>query len=188
MSTTKKRQAEDTPTQPKPKKSKKRKAGAPDDELLNTELGLNTLFTKMDNQLLADHLAQKLTRFGSDLSAIEISDMTLSGTLQFSRDEDFAHIRCPANTIQDTTTWQEPRTLDKFPNFLESVTENPELLYKSAKKKGSPHTLIVTGAGLRAADIVRYVGAPAEEEKRLTFDRSMRKFQNKDNAIAKLVC
>ncbi|RGP58764.1 DNA/rna helicase, dead/deah box type [Fusarium sporotrichioides] len=138
MSTTKKRQAEDTPAQPKPKKNKKRKAGAPDDELLDTELGLNTLFTKMDNQLLADHLAQKLTRFGSDLSAVEISDMTVS-----------------ANAIQDTTTWQEPRTLDKFPDFLESVTENPELLYKSAKKKGSPHTLIVAGAGLRAADIVR---------------------------------
>ncbi|KAL6917579.1 hypothetical protein ACHAPO_000610 [Fusarium lateritium] len=153
MSTTKKRQAEDTPAQPKPKKSKKRKAGAPDDELLDTELGLNTLFTKMDNQLLADHLVQKLTRFGGDLSAVEISDMTVS-----------------ANAIQDTTTWQEPRTLEKFPNFLESVTENPELLYKSAKKKGSPHTLIVAGAGLRAADIVR----------------SMRKFQNKDNAIAKL--
>ncbi|KAM0381733.1 hypothetical protein ACHAPY_004894 [Fusarium culmorum] len=169
MSTTKKRQAEDTPTQPKPKKSKKRKAGAPDDELLDTALGVNTLFTKMDNQLLADHLAQKLTRFGSDLSAIEISDMTVS-----------------ANAIKNTTEWQEPRTLDKFPSFLESVTENPELLYKSAKKKGSPHTLIVTGAGLRAADIVRYVDAHALEVKPLTFDRSMRKFQNKDNAIAKL--
>lgn len=79
MSTTKKRQAEDTPVQPKPKKSKKRKANAPDDELLDTELGLNTLFTKMDNQLLADHLAQKLGRFGTELSAVEISDMTVSG-------------------------------------------------------------------------------------------------------------
>ncbi|RGP71101.1 DNA rna dead deah box type [Fusarium longipes] len=153
MSTTKKRQAEDTPAQPKPKKSKKRKANAPDDELLDTELGLNTLFTKMDNQLLADHLAQKLGRFGGDLSAVEISDMTVS-----------------ASAIQDTTTWQEPRTLDKFPDFLESVTEDPELLKKSAKKKGAPHTLIVAGAGLRAADIVR----------------SMRKFQSKENSIAKL--
>ena len=80
MSTSKKRQAEETPTQPKPKKNKKRKANAPDDELLDTELGLNTLFTKMDNQLLADHLAQKLGRFGGDLSAVEISDMTVSGT------------------------------------------------------------------------------------------------------------
>ncbi len=79
MSTAIKREAEDSPIQPKPKKSKKRKANAPDDELLDTELGLNTLFTKMDNQLLADHLAQKLGRFGTDLSAVEISDMTVSG-------------------------------------------------------------------------------------------------------------
>jgi protein CMS1 len=45
--------------------------------------------------------------------------------------------------------------LDKFPDFLESVSENPEGLKKAPKKKGSPHTLIVAGAGLRAADIVR---------------------------------
>ncbi|KAF5026208.1 hypothetical protein F66182_1705 [Fusarium sp. NRRL 66182] len=153
MSTSKKRQAEDAPIDRKPKKSKKRKANAPDDELLDTELGLNTLFTKMDNQLLADHLAQKLARFGSDLSAIEISDMTVS-----------------ANAIQDTTSWQESRVLEKFPEFLESVSEDPEGLKKASKKKGAPHTLIVAGAGLRAADIVR----------------SMRKFQNKDNSVAKL--
>ncbi|KAI8683218.1 CMS1-like protein [Fusarium sp. Ph1] len=153
MSASKKRQAEDNPSQPKPKKNKKRKANAPDDDTLDTELGLNILFTKMDNQLLADHLAQKLSRFGSDLSAVEISDLTVS-----------------ANAIQDTTSWQEARTLDKFPDFLESVSENPEGLKKAPKKKGSPHTLIVAGAGLRAADIVR----------------SMRKFQNKDNTISKL--
>lgn len=70
--------------------------------------------------------------------------------------EDFAH-NLLANAIQDTTSWQEPRTLEKFPDFLESVTENPELLKKSPKKKGAPHTIIVAGAGLRAADIVRYV-------------------------------
>lgn len=79
MSTSKKRQAEDAPAQPKPKKSKKRKANAPDDDLLDTELGLNTLFTKMDNQLLADHLVQKLSRFGTELSPVEISDLTISG-------------------------------------------------------------------------------------------------------------
>ncbi|KAF4968014.1 hypothetical protein FZEAL_10446 [Fusarium zealandicum] len=153
MSTSKKRQAEDAPSQPKPKKSKKRKANAPDDDSLDTELGLNTSFTKMDNQLLADHLAQKLGRFGTELSAVEISDLTVS-----------------ANAIQDNTSWQEKRTLDKFPDFLESISENPEGLKKAPKKKGAPHTLIVAGAGLRAADIVR----------------SMRKFQSKDNAIAKL--
>jgi hypothetical protein len=51
---------------------------------------------------------------------------------------------------------------------LESITEDPELLKKSAKKKGSPHTLIVAGAGLRAADIVRYVAASHCRGKKLT--------------------
>ncbi|KAL6361341.1 hypothetical protein LRP88_04809 [Fusarium phalaenopsidis] len=150
MSASKKRQAEDNPSQPKPKKNKKRKANAPDDDTLDTELGLNILFTKMDNQLLADHLAQKLNPIPL-LSNVPANDVT-------------------ANAIQDTTSWQEARTLDKFPDFLESVSENPEGLKKAPKKKGSPHTLIVAGAGLRAADIVR----------------SMRKFQNKDNTISKL--
>ena len=76
MSNSKKRQAEDVPPA---KKSKKRKAHAQEDESLDVELGLNTLFSRMDNQLLADHLAKKLSRFGSDLSPIEISDLTISG-------------------------------------------------------------------------------------------------------------
>jgi protein CMS1 len=71
--------------------------------------------------------------------------------------------KSPANAIQDTTSWQESRTLDKFPDFLEKVAEDPEGLKKAPKKKGSPHTLIVAGAGLRAADIVRYATATQSE-------------------------
>lgn len=55
--------------------------------------------------------------------------------------------------------------------FIEKFTEKSESLSKPPKKKGAPHTLIVAGAGLRAADIVRAV----------------RKFQTKDSSIAKLV-
>jgi protein CMS1 len=76
--------------------------------------------------------------------------------------ENLTH-KFPANAIQDTTSWQESRTLDKFPDFLEKVSEDPEGLKKAPKKKGSPHTLIVAGAGLRAADIVRYVVATQSE-------------------------
>ncbi|KAH7305041.1 U3-containing 90S pre-ribosomal complex subunit-domain containing protein [Stachybotrys elegans] len=151
MSNTRKRVAEDAA--PSKKKHKKRKANFQENDALDAELGINTLFGRMDSQLLADHLAQKLTRFGSDLSPVEISDLTIS-----------------ANSIQDTTSWQEPRTLDKLPDFLEKFSEDPESLVKAPKKHGSPHTLIVAGAGLRAADIVRAV----------------RKFQGKDNLVTKL--
>ena len=78
MSNTKKRAATDDAT-PAKKAKKKKKANSEEDDLLDTELGLNTLFSRMDNQLLADYLAQKTTRFGSDLSPVEISDLTLSG-------------------------------------------------------------------------------------------------------------
>ncbi|KAI9163460.1 Protein CMS1 [Paramyrothecium foliicola] len=151
MSNPKKRAAEDPA--PEKKSKKKRKAKYREDESLDSELGLNTLFARMDNQLLADHLAQKLSRFGTELSSVELSDLTVS-----------------ANSIQDTTSWQEARTLDKLPGFLENFTKDPESLHKASKKNGAPHTLIVAGAGLRAADVVRAV----------------RKFSGKDNSVAKL--
>ncbi|KAF7532015.1 hypothetical protein G7Z17_g13683 [Cylindrodendrum hubeiense] len=153
MSSSKKRQAEAAPQAEKPKKAKKRKANAPDDDSLDVELGVNLLFTRMDNQLLADHLAQKLTRFGTELSPIEISDLTMS-----------------ANSIQDTTSWQESRTLDRIPDFLERFSRGAEELMKASKRKGAPHTIIVAGAGMRAADITRVV----------------RKFSSKQSTVGKL--
>jgi len=77
MSKSKKRAAEDGGAT-KVKKQKKSKYEV-DDSLLNEELGINESFSVMDNQLLADYTAQKLSRFGSDLSSVELSDLTLSG-------------------------------------------------------------------------------------------------------------
>lgn len=45
--------------------------------------------------------------------------------------------------------------MEKLPGFLEKFTAQPERLSEAPKVKGSPHTIVVTGAGLRAADIVR---------------------------------
>lgn len=73
--------------------------------------------------------------------------------------------------IQDTSSWQEDRTSGNLPSFLEKFARTPEDLPKPPKKKGAPHTLIVAGAGLRAADLTRAV----------------RKFQSKESIIAKLV-
>lgn len=79
MSNPKKRAAEDVPAVKKPKKRKAKQN--PEDECLDTELGLNTLFPKMDGQLLADYLAQKMGRFGTDLSPVELSDLTIPGRM-----------------------------------------------------------------------------------------------------------
>jgi protein CMS1 len=65
------------------KDGKRRKGKAKEDEMLDTELGLNKTFSRMDNQLLGDHLAQKTSRFGSDLSSVELSDLTVPGNQVF---------------------------------------------------------------------------------------------------------
>ncbi|KAH8199757.1 hypothetical protein TruAng_006102 [Truncatella angustata] len=135
------------------KKKKKRNGYEQDDSLLDTELGVNTGIALMDSQLLADHLAQRTTRFGTDLSSVELADLYI-----------------PPGSIQDTTSWQEPRTLAKLPEFLEKQVKDPKDLVKAPKQKGAPHTIIVAGAGLRAADVVR----------------SLRKYQSKENSVAKL--
>lgn len=69
--------------------------------------------------------------------------------------EDVKLTNASANAIKDTTSFEETRTLERLPDFLEKFAEDPETLKRASKKKGSPHTLIVTGAGLRAADVVR---------------------------------
>merc|ERR1712054_488419 len=150
MSNPKKRSAEDGPSS---QKKKKKANSSAHDDLYDTELGVNTLFAKMDNQLLADYLAQKLTRFGSDLSPIEISDLTL-----------------PAGCIKDTSSFEKDRVADNLPLFIEKFTDKPDNLSRPQRKKGLPHTLIVAGAGLRAADLTRAV----------------KKFHGKDNLVAKL--
>ncbi|KAK3336194.1 U3-containing 90S pre-ribosomal complex subunit-domain containing protein [Cercophora scortea] len=132
---------------------RKRKKARQDDADLDTEAGLNKAFARMDGQLVADHIAQKTSRFGSDLSSIELSDLYVS-----------------ANAIKDTTSFEKPRSLDNLPEFLESFSEAPGKLEEASKQQGSPHTIIIAGAGLRATDLVRAV----------------RKFQKKGNPVAKL--
>ena len=42
-----------------------------------------------------------------------------------------------ASSIQDTTSWTEPRNLDKLPDFLEKFTKEPDSLGRAAKLKES---------------------------------------------------
>lgn len=58
---------------------KRRRPGFEQDEtLFDTDAGVNRGIALMDNQLLADHLAQKTSRLGTDLSPIELSDLYIS--------------------------------------------------------------------------------------------------------------
>lgn len=80
------------------------------------------------------------------------------------------------------------RSLENLPAYLESFCRNPDSLKKSSKKNGTPHTIIVTGAGLRAANLVRFVLLLTRVRfALLTVNRALRGFAGKENTISKLV-
>lgn len=60
-------------------KKKRKNPVREDEEDLDVEAGLNRSFERMDSQLVADHIAQKTSRFGTDLSSVELSDLYISG-------------------------------------------------------------------------------------------------------------
>ncbi|KAK1758523.1 U3-containing 90S pre-ribosomal complex subunit-domain containing protein [Echria macrotheca] len=141
--TSKKRRAadDDGGAVTKTKKKKQKKQVRDDEGDLDVEAGLNRSFGRMDGQLLADHVAQKTSRFGTDLSPVELADLYIS-----------------AGDIKDTTAWEKPRSLENLAEFLEKFAEEPKKqLEEAPKSNGAPHTLIVASAGLRAADVVRAV-------------------------------
>ncbi|TVY92152.1 Protein CMS1 [Lachnellula willkommii] len=139
--------------QKKKKPKTKSKAKVIEEDDLDLEAGINKAFSHLDSQLLADYVAQRTRRYESDLSSIELEDKYI-----------------PAKAIEDTTVWDKPRILDNLPGFLEKFAGNSTKLWSASKKNGSPHTIIVTAAGLRAAEIARVV----------------RKLQTKDATVAKL--
>jgi protein CMS1 len=86
-----------------------------------------------------------------------------------------ALIHVAEKAIADTTAWSKPRTKENLAEFLEQFAKSrrkkkrPKLSDAPAEK-GSPHTLVIAGAGLRAADLTR----------------SLRKYQTKEALVAKL--
>lgn len=139
-----KRRSQDAGGAAPKKRQRRRRApreedGGDDDADIDVAAGVNRAFERMDGQLLADRLAQKTRRFGTDLSQIELSDLYV-----------------PAGAVRDTGSWLKPRTRENLPEFLEAFVEDPEQLASAAEEKGAPHTIVVTGAGLRAAELVRY--------------------------------
>ncbi|KAK3172775.1 hypothetical protein OEA41_006100 [Lepraria neglecta] len=141
----------------KPAKRKKAKKAKPDeDENLDLKQGLNLEIGKLDSRLQADYVAQRTKRFSSNLSLVELEDR---------------HI--PETAFRDTSEWERLRILQNMPDFLDrysSRTKGGKSLSTASKKTGSPHTLVITSAGLRAADITR----------------ALRTFQTKEAVVAKL--
>ncbi|PWW79965.1 hypothetical protein C7212DRAFT_307791 [Tuber magnatum] len=112
---------------------------------------VNEDMARMDPKLLADYVAQRLKRFEKNLSSIELGDRYIS-----------------ESAFLDTTPFTSPRTLQNLPAYLESFSKFA--LIKSPATPGTPHTLVLTSAALRATDLARAV----------------RKYQTKDSLVAKL--
>jgi protein CMS1 len=149
-----KRGAEEPATKKTAKKARSKKTKAVEEDELDTELGINSAFSHMDNQLLADYIAQRTKKYESDLSSIELEDKYIPGVFCHQFFAAWSNTYA-ANAITDTTSWNNPRTLDNLPGFLEKFAGNSTKLWSASKKNGAPHTIVVTAAGLRAADIAR---------------------------------
>lgn len=56
----------------------------------------------------------------------------------------------------DTSSFEGARQLDQLPAFLKAFSPNKGAgLAQASESKGTPHTLVVSSGGLRAADVVR---------------------------------
>ncbi|KAF2275935.1 uncharacterized protein EI97DRAFT_433868 [Westerdykella ornata] len=129
----------------KRKEKRKAKAKAINEDDLDQELGVNHAFERMDGQLLADYVNARTRHYGKDLSTVELEEKFL-----------------PAHCIKDTSSWTEPRTLEKLAAFLKSQSKDLKPTAKSPT--GAPHTLVVTASGIRAADTYRALKAGLPKE------------------------
>ncbi|KLJ06846.1 hypothetical protein EMPG_17663 [Blastomyces silverae] len=140
----------------KKKKRKRTKQIVEDPKDADKKDGIDESIGKMDGPLLADFFAQQAKRHNSELTTVELDDVYV-----------------PEQAFLDTTSWKSPRKLENLPAFLKVYSRkkgSPDSLSTAPEEKGSPHTIVITLAGLRAADITR----------------ALRQFQSKECAVAKL--
>jgi hypothetical protein len=144
--------------------------------------GIDEAIGKMDGRLLADFFAKKAKRHDKDLTAVELDDIYVpgmsypamfernggdQGCLSLAKDRillqlSFAHPGRDLtvgleNAFLDTSSWQGKRSLENMPSFLKSHSPKKGAVMSTASEtNGSPHTIVITLAGLRAADISRW--------------------------------
>ncbi|EEH23546.2 hypothetical protein PABG_05757 [Paracoccidioides brasiliensis Pb03] len=136
------------------KKRKRTKQIVEDPKDAGKKDGVDESIGKMDGRLLADFFAQQAKRHNSELTTVELDDVYV-----------------PEQAFLDTSSWKSPRKLENLAMFLKVYSKKRgNSLSTAPADMGSPHTIVITLAGLRAADITR----------------ALRQFQTKDCAVAKL--
>ncbi|KAF9888413.1 hypothetical protein FE257_008691 [Aspergillus nanangensis] len=123
----------------KDKDHSKQDAEPKDPKATESKGSINEDIGKMDGGLLADHMAKKSKRHNKNITAIELSDLSV-----------------PDSAFLDTSSFEAPRQLDQLPAFLKSFSSNKGAnLGQASQENGAPHTLVVSPGALRAADVVR---------------------------------
>lgn len=146
--------AKDGPSKKKRKNQKNKKKQAEQDvKTQDRKDGIDESIGKMDGSLLGDYFAQRAKKLDKELSAVELSDLSV-----------------PESAFLDTTSFHSTRSLEQLPAFLKKYSPKGADLSKSSTKEGTPHTLVVSAAALRAADVVR----------------ALRSFQTKESIVGKL--
>ncbi|KAJ5555575.1 hypothetical protein N7535_008010 [Penicillium sp. DV-2018c] len=145
--------AEGTSKKKQKKNKNKKKLAEHEERQITRKDGIDESIGKMDGRLLGDHLAQKAKRHDKELSAVELSDLSV-----------------PDTAFLDTSSFTSSRKLEQLPEFLKTFSPKGRDLSKSSEKPGTPHTLVISGAALRAADVVR----------------ALRSFQTKESIVGKL--
>ncbi|KAK9593144.1 Protein cms1 [Aspergillus fumigatus] len=135
--------------------------------------GIDESIGKMDGRLLADYFVQKAKRHNKELTAVELGDLSV-----------------PDSAFLDTSSFESPRSLDQLPAFLKAFSpDKGSGLSKASEQKGTPHTLVVCPAALRAADVVRWVDQTYIAVlgwRLIRCSRALRAFQSKDSTVGKL--
>ncbi|PKY07785.1 hypothetical protein P168DRAFT_323016 [Aspergillus campestris IBT 28561] len=135
-------------------KTEKKDEKPKDTKQTETKGGIDEAIGKMDGRLIADHFVQRAKRHNKELTAVELSDMSV-----------------PDSAFLDTSSFDKPRQLEELPAFLKAFSPNKGAkLSQASEKKGAPNTLVISGAALRSADVVR----------------ALRTFQHKESIVAKL--
>lgn len=143
----------------RPAKHRKRSARNPTpiQPVVESAEDVKMAISTMDSRLLADYVAQRNRRFGEHLSSVEIENMRIPGKIRGLLEK---RSSCSAeNAILDTSGWDQERLLQFFPSFLEHFAQSSGAsasLAVAPEKPGTPHTLVLTAAALRAVELVRY--------------------------------
>ncbi|RPA87056.1 hypothetical protein BJ508DRAFT_410633 [Ascobolus immersus RN42] len=120
------------PTTPKQKQKKQKEKRAP-----LQEDPVNENIAQMNPTLLSDYFGQQIRKFDKDLSSVELEERYI-----------------PARYIYDTEKLPKDRSLKGLPDFLKALyTETSQP--KNMKTPGHPHTIVITGAAIRAVEFRR---------------------------------